>query len=119
MNCIFCKIINKEIPADIVFEDKDMIAFKDKKPIAPTHILIIPKKHIASVADAEEKDALLMGKLITTAKKIAEDFEISDKGYKLLVRVGRGGGQEIDHIHLHLLGGAKLSENIHPAQLKA
>jgi len=114
MDCIFCKIINKEIPASIVFEDEDVIAFKDRNPIAPVHILVIPKKHISSVADAEEKDTLLAGKLIMAAKKIAEDLEISDKGYKLLVRVGKGGGQEIDHIHLHLLGGAKLAENIHP-----
>lgn len=114
MDCIFCKIISKEIPASIVFEDEDVIAFKDRNPIAPVHILVIPKKHISSVANAEEKDALLMGKLIMTAKKIAEDFSIADKGYKLLIRVGRGGGQEVDHIHLHLLGGAKLVENIHP-----
>jgi histidine triad (HIT) family protein len=78
------------------------------------HILVIPKKHISSVANTKESDLLLMGKLIMSAKKIAEDLKISNKGYKLLVRVGRGGGQEIDHIHLHLLGGAKLTENIHP-----
>jgi len=114
MDCIFCKIINKEIPASIVFEDEDVIAFKDRNPIAPAHILVIPKKHISSVADAKKEDSLLMGKLIMTAKKIAEDLKISDKGYKLLMRVGRGGGQEVDHAHLHLLGGAKLAENIHP-----
>lgn len=114
MDCIFCKIIKKEIPASVIFENKNVIAFKDRNPIAPVHILVIPKKHISSVADAEEEDAPLMGKLIMAAKKIAEDLKISDKGYKLLIRVGRGGGQEIDHVHLHLLGGAKLAENIHP-----
>ena len=114
MSCIFCKIINKEIPADIVFENEDVIAFNDVKPIVPIHVLVVPKKHIISVADANDDDVLLMGKLIMAAKKIAEDLEISNKGYKLLIRVGKGGGQEVDHIHLHLLGGARLAENIHP-----
>ena len=113
MSCLFCKIIKKEIPADIVFDDETVIAFKDIKPIAPVHVVIIPKKHIKSVADANDNDVLLMGKLIMAAKKIAEDLEISNKGYKLLIRVGKGGGQEVDHIHLHLLGGARLAENIH------
>ena len=105
MSCIFCKIIKKEIPADTVFEDEDVIAFKDIKPIAPIHIVIIPKKHIVSIVDIKERDITLMGKLIMTAKKIADDLKISKNGYKLLIRVGRGGGQEIDHIHLHLLSG--------------
>lgn len=106
MTCVFCKIIKKEIPAEIVFEDETVIAFKDIKPIASVHIVIIPKKHLASIVDIKEKDIFLMGKLIITAKKIADDLKISEKGYKLLIRVGRGGGQEIDHIHLHLLSGA-------------
>jgi len=111
MDCLFCKIIKKEIPAEIIFEDKDVIAFNDINPIAPVHVLVIPKKHIASVVGAAQEDTLLMGKLIMTAKKIADDLKISEKGYKLLIRVGKGGGQEVEHIHLHLLGGAKLSEN--------
>jgi len=114
MDCVFCKIANKEISANIVFEDDDIIAFNDIKPIAPAHILVIPKNHIASVTDINEKDVVLMGKLIAAAKKIAEDMNISKGGYKLLIRVGRNGGQEVGHIHLHLLGGARLSENIHP-----
>lgn len=107
MICIFCKIIKKEIPASVVFEDKEIIAFKDIKPIAPVHVVIIPKKHIISVADIKEEDIMLMGKLIMSAKKIADDLKISKQGYKLLIRVGRGGGQEIDHIHLHLLSGGQ------------
>lgn len=114
MDCVFCKIARKEIPADVVFEDDEVIAFKDRAPIAPVHILVIPKKHIASVADITDEDTLLMGKLIETAKKIAEDLKISAKGYKLLIRVGEHGGQEVGHIHLHLIGGSRLSENIHP-----
>lgn len=115
MSCVFCKIARKEITADIVYEDDDIIAFRDMHPIAPVHILLIPKKHIASVADITEQDALLMGKMIYTAKKIAEDLKISEKGYKLLFRVGEHGGQEVGHIHLHLIGGARLSEDIRPA----
>jgi histidine triad (HIT) family protein len=114
MDCIFCKIAEKEIPADIVYEDGDVIAFCDAHPIAPVHILIIPKKHIASITDISEGDTMLMGKLIAAAKKIAEDLKISEKGYKLLIRVGEHGGQEVKHIHLHLIGGARLSENIGP-----
>ena len=105
MSCVFCKIIKKEVPAEIVFEDEDVIAFKDIKPIAPVHIVIISKKHIVSIVDIKEEDEVLMGKLIMTAKKIADDLKIFKKGYRLLIRVGRGGGQEIDHIHLHLLSG--------------
>jgi histidine triad (HIT) family protein len=111
---IFLKIIRKEIPADIVYEDEEILAFRDIRPIAPVHILIIPKKPIESMANAEEEDALLIGKMFLTAKRIAEDLNISEKGYKLLIRVGKDGGQEVPHLHLHLIGGAKLTEGIHP-----
>nr|HPN96517.1 HIT domain-containing protein [Candidatus Moranbacteria bacterium] len=86
--CIFCKIIKKEIPAVTVYEDDDILAFKDARPIAPVHVLIIPKKHIESVSDLKEADANLAGRMILVAKKIAEEFDISPKGYKLLFRVG-------------------------------
>lgn len=114
MTCIFCKIARKELHTDILFEDEEVIAFKDIKPIAPIHILVIPKKHIDSVANIKNSDKSLMGKLIMIAKKIADKLEISKDGYKLLIRVGKNGGQEVGHIHLHLLGGAKLSEDIRP-----
>lgn len=112
---IFLKIIRKEIPADIVYEDEEILAFRDIRPIAPVHILIIPKKPIESMANIEEEDASLIGKMFLTAKRIAEDLNISEKGYKLLIRVGRDGGQEVPHLHLHLIGGAKLTESIRPA----
>lgn len=112
--CVFCKIVKKEIPASVVYEDNDMLAFRDARPIAPVHILIIPKQHIESINDLGDKDAELIGRIIITAKKIAEEFDISPKGYKLLFRVGEWGGQEVMHIHLHLIGGAQLKENIHP-----
>lgn len=114
METVFDKIIRKEIPADIVFESDDILAFRDIHPLAPVHILIIPKKRIASIDDLAAEDAPLMGEMVLVARDIARDLNISEKGYKLLFRVGRDGGQEIPHIHLHLIGGARLSENIHP-----
>jgi len=113
-DCIFCKIAKKEIPAEILFESNNVIAFKDVNPIAPVHVLVIPKKHIKSVAELQEEDASLMGEIILSARKIAEDLGISQNGYKLLIRVGKYGGQEVDHLHLHLIGGAPLSEEIKP-----
>lgn len=111
---VFQKIIRKEIPADIVYEDGEILAFKDIHPIAPVHILIIPKKPIESVAHMEDADAPVVGRMFLVARNIARDLNISEKGYKLLIRVGRGGGQEVPHLHLHLLGGARLAEDIHP-----
>ena len=113
-NCVFCKIANKEIPSEFLYEDDLVVAFRDIHPIAPVHVLVIPKKHIKSIADMEKDDEKIMGRLIFAAKKIAEDLKISEGGYKLLFRVGRHGGQEVGHVHLHLIGGARLSEDIHP-----
>lgn len=113
-DCVFCKIINKDIPADIILEQENLLAFKDRSPIAPVHVLIIPKKHIATVNDLQSEDAQLVGEMILAGKKIASDLSISEKGYKLLFRVGEWGGQEVPHIHLHLIGGARLYEDIHP-----
>jgi histidine triad (HIT) family protein len=113
MDCIFCKIIEKEIPAEIVFEDEEILAFKDTQPIAPVHILIIPKRHIESVNQFENVDANLAGRMILVAKQIAVKLDIAEKGYKLLFRVGRHGGQEVPHMHLHLIGGAKMIEDIY------
>jgi histidine triad (HIT) family protein len=112
--CIFCKIRDKELPSVTVYEDEDVLAFKDAHPVAPVHILIVPKRHIESLNDLKDEDVELAGKLVLTARKIAHEFDISPSGYKLLFRVGVWGGQEVDHIHLHLIGGAKLYENIHP-----
>lgn len=111
-NCIFCKIINKEIQAEIVFENENVLAFYDIKPIVPVHIVLIPKKHIASVDDISSSDTDLMGQLIFAAVKVSRKLGISEGGYKLLFRVGKNGGQEVPHIHLHLLGGANLLEEI-------
>ena len=116
-NCIFCKIVAKKIDAKIIFEDKDVIAFKDIKPIAPVHILIIPKLHIASINDLTKDHESLIGKMVLSARNIAEQLEIAENGYKLLIRTGKHGGQEVDHIHLHLIGGAPLHEEIRPLEV--
>lgn len=103
MKCLFCKIIKKEVPSQILYENEKFIAFKDIAPKAPIHFLIVPKKHINSVAHLLENDRELMGELILTAKEIAREKNI--KGYKLLINVGRDGGQIIEHLHLHFLSG--------------
>ena len=105
---IFCKIISKAIPTDFIYENDEVVAFKDINPKAPVHILIVPKKHIESVADLKEEDAHLVLKLILTAKKLAEEQGIAEAGYRLQFNVRRGGGQLVDHIHLHLLGGKQM-----------
>lgn len=101
MDCIFCQIINKEKPSDIVYEDDKIIVIKDINPKAPIHLLIIPKKHIASINEVAVTDKELMGDLVLTAQKIAREKKL--KSYKLLVSVGRPAGQIIDHLHWHLL----------------
>lgn len=105
MDCLFCKIIKKEIPSEIVYEDDSFISFKDINPKAPVHLLIVPKEHIPSVNHLKEENKELIGDLFLLAKKIAQEQGIKETGYKLLFNVGRGGGQIVDHIHLHLMGG--------------
>ena len=100
--CIFCKIINKEVKSDIVYEDKDIIAFKDINPGAPVHILIVPKIHISSLNELKDKN--LAGKMLLIAKKIAKMFNVDKSGYKLIINTGKGAGQLIEHLHMHLLG---------------
>jgi len=104
MDCIFCNIINKEVSADILYEDDKFIAFKDIKPSAPVHLLIAPKEHIASINDLDKKHCEMIGDMVLLAKKLAEEQKISD-GYKLVFNTGRKGGQLVDHLHLHLMGG--------------
>lgn len=115
-DCVFCQIVKKEIPIDFVYQDEKVVAFKDIHPIAPVHILIIPKEHIPTIDDLKNNQESLVGRLIIVAKKIAQDLKISQDGYKLLFRVKKYGGQEVDHLHLHLIGGAPLEEIIRPIQ---
>jgi histidine triad (HIT) family protein len=112
MDCIFCRIIAGEIPADIVYQDGELLAFRDINPQAPTHILIIPKSHIPSLNDITDKYKALMGHIVLLAKELAEKESISDKGYRLSVSTGADGGQLVPHVHFHLLGGRKLSDKL-------
>lgn len=112
MDCIFCRIVAGEIPADIVYQDKELLAFRDINPQAPTHILIIPKKHIPSLNDATGNHRALMGSIVLLAKDLAKKEDISEKGYRLSVSTGPDGGQLVPHVHFHLIGGRKLSDEL-------
>jgi histidine triad (HIT) family protein len=103
--CIYCKIIKGELPSKKVYEDDDLLAFEDINPAAPEHVLLIPKKHIATLNDVTEQDTQLLGKLFTTAKNIAADRKLSIDGYRLVMNCMAGAGQSVFHIHLHILGG--------------
>ncbi len=109
MSTIFKKIIDKEIPADIVYEDDLCLAFRDIDPKAPTHLLIIPKKEIPSMAEVSEDDKELLGHLLLTASKIAKDLGVSDAGYRVVTNTNSEGGQEVYHLHIHLLGGRQMT----------
>lgn len=104
-DCLFCKIVNGEIPSEFLYEDDEFVVFRDINPHAPVHLLIVPKKHIRSINDLEEQDSVLVGKSFSLAKQMATAQGVNESGYKLLFNVEKGGGQEIFHIHLHLLGG--------------
>lgn len=104
MSTIFDKIIQRDIPADIVYEDDQALAFKDINPQAPVHILVIPKKPIPRVSEAEPDDQALLGHLLMTAKQVAAEAGLSD-GYRIVINNGKDGGQTVDHLHLHILGG--------------
>lgn len=110
MSTIFSKIINKEIPADIVFESESVLAFRDINPKAPTHILIIPKMEIAKVTDIKGSEhAELLGQMYDAANKIAENEGIAEDGFRLVINCGNNGGQEVYHLHMHLLGGRQMN----------
>ena len=111
-NCIFCKIIKGEIPSSKVYEDDEILAFKDLNPAAPIHILVIPKKHITSLIEIEESDERLIGKIYKTINKIAKEQEFDQKGFRVIVNCGEDGGQEVGHLHFHLLAGKKLGDKI-------
>ncbi len=106
---IFSKIIAREIPADIVYEDDQTLAFRDVNPQAPVHILIIPKKPLANLLDAQPDDALLLGQLMQAAAHVARTLGIADSGFRVIANVGLDAGQSVDHLHLHLLGGRHLT----------
>lgn len=107
-DCLFCKIVSGEIPSTKVYEDDHVLAFHDIDKKAPVHVLIIPKKHITSVAQTGEEDMEIYAHIMRTAKKLAAEFELSN-GFRLVTNIGKDGGQTVDHLHFHLLGGRALS----------
>ena len=107
-SCIFCRIANKEIPSGIVYEDAELVAFRDLSPKAPTHVLVIPKRHVASLDDMLESDAGLLGAMMLAAKKVAEAEGLSG-GYRVVSNCGPDGGQSVSHLHLHVLGGRPMA----------
>ncbi|MBI4022913.1 histidine triad nucleotide-binding protein [Candidatus Berkelbacteria bacterium] len=108
MDCLFCTITSGTMGTEFLYEDDRAVAFRDIHPKAPVHLLVVPKQHVASIADMEEQDSALIGHLSWIAKQLAEELEIADDGYRLIVNVRSHGGQEIDHLHLHLVGGQPL-----------
>jgi len=108
MSCLFCDIISRKIPGEIVYEDEQVLAFHDIHPQAPVHILIIPKEHVATLNDLTSDTASMMGSLFLTAKTLAKQFDIADAGYRVVSNCNPGAGQTVFHIHLHLLGGRPL-----------
>lgn len=110
-NCLFCKIIAGEIPSTKVYEDNEILAFKDINPMAAVHILIIPKNHIDGADKLNEENSAIVGKIFTVAAKLAQEFHL-DKGFRIVTNVGEGGGLTVRHLHFHLLGGQKLNTTL-------
>lgn len=108
MDCLFCKIINGEIPSQKVYEDEYVYAFNDISPTAPIHVLIVPKKHISTINDIKEEDSELIGRIYLCAKKIAEEKGIAEDGYRVVTNCNKMAGQTVFHIHFHLIGGREL-----------
>ncbi|BCE01950.1 histidine triad nucleotide-binding protein [Marinicellulosiphila megalodicopiae] len=109
-DCIFCKIVKKEIPADIVFENEAMLAFKDIRPQAPVHLLLIPKQHVQSLEHVTEQDGVLLQQMLLTLPNLAKDNGLQE-GFRTVLNTGPGGGQEVDHIHFHLIGDVRHISN--------
>ncbi len=109
MSCLFCKVVAGEVPATIIHESEHAVAFRDIRPVAPTHFLVIPRRHITSVHDAKPEDATLLGQLIMTARDVAEKEGLGNDGYRLVINNGLNAGQSVFHIHIHVLGGRNLA----------
>jgi histidine triad (HIT) family protein len=107
--CLFCKIVAREVPSDIVLETDEILAFKDVRPVAPTHALVIPKRHITSIHDATPQDEALLGRLMLAGREVAEKLGLGASGYRLVMNTGPDGGQSVFHVHLHVLGGRPMA----------
>ena len=112
MDCIFCQIVAGKVPSEIIYRDEEVIAFRDINPQAPTHLLIIPKRHIPSLTHLSEAESPLIGHMINIANQLAKEEGISESGYRLVMNCGEEGGQLVPHLHLQLLGGRKLSDTL-------
>ena len=111
-DCVFCKIVAGEIPADILYQDEGLIAFRDINPLAPTHLLIIPKKHVPSLTELSEAESSIIREMVNTANQLAKSEGVAESGYRLVINCGKQGGQLVPHLHLHLLGGRQLSDTL-------
>ena len=112
MDCVFCQIVAGKIPSEILYQDEEIIAFRDINPQAPTHLVIIPKRHIPSLALLSEAESPLIGRMINVANQLAKGEGISESGYRLAINCGAEGGQLVPHLHMHLLGGRKLADKL-------
>jgi len=112
MDCIFCQIVSGKIPSDIIYQDEEVIAFRDIKPQAPVHLIIIPRRHVPSLAHLSEADSALVGRMVEVANQLAKGEGLSQNGYRLAINCGEEGGQLVPHLHLHLLGGRRLSDTL-------
>ena len=113
MDCVFCQIVAGKLPADILYQDEEVMAFRDIHPVAPTHVLIIPKRHISSLAQMADEETPLIGKMTQVANQLAREEGISESGYRLVISSGKDGGQVVPHLHMHLIGGKSLSEKLY------
>ena len=109
MECIFCQIASGKIPSDFIYQDEELIAFRDINPQAPVHLIIIPRRHITSLTHLSEADSALIGRMVAIANQLAKGEGVADKGYRLAINCGKEGGQAVPHLHMHLLGGRNLS----------
>jgi histidine triad (HIT) family protein len=108
-DCVFCKLLRKEIPSKVLFEDSQAVAFQDLHPQAPTHVLIVPRKHLSSLNDCTSADDALLGHALAVAKEVAQQQGVGSSGYRIVLNTGEGAGQTVFHIHFHLLGGRTMS----------
>ncbi|MBA7674791.1 Purine nucleoside phosphoramidase [subsurface metagenome] len=112
MDCIFCQIVAGKLPSEILYQDEEVIAFHDIRPLAPTHVLIIPKRHIPSLAELTDAEMSLIGHMAKVANQLAKQAGIVESGYRLVISSGEQGGQIVPHLHMHLLGGRRLSDKL-------
>ncbi len=111
-NCIFCKIVDKVIPSQVIYEDENILAFHDINPVAPVHVLLIPKKHLHSVNDLSQEDVQTIGNIFLVIKQLASELGVAESGYRIVTNIGADGGQEVGHLHFHLIAGKPLGNKI-------